>query len=356
MITVKVIFAFDIYHLLITFAEIITSMQKVTHLSSYIARIENFFVENAQYVLNAREQKIILHLAANLDVEKDNFHEQIIPVKRLEEMLKQSDSKWGGIYKEMAEFSDKISSKKIKFPTDVLLDGEQLSGYMTWFSTVAPCYNEHKEVCLKFRFNADLKPFLLKLNQYVKINLKEIAELNSFYSLRLFQIFKTNLSRRSKYSKIANKTYDLNELRNILGAHGKYNEFKYFNRDILAKAVDEINDKTNIFVKYESLRTKRKTTHVKFTFCEKKDYKEFQQLSFFDADPIAKPKRTPEQRKAKQALFNYEHFKKAYPLIHKQKQTEIKKQMAGRKNSKIDKTTIDRLIENACSMWFSEYA
>ena len=349
------IFEFDIYHPLYTFAETSTSMKKENQLSNYIARIENFFVENAQYVLNAREQKIILHLAANLDVEKDNFHEQIIPVKRLEEMLKQSDSKWGGIYKEMVEFSDKISSKKIKFPTDVLLDGKQLSGYMTWFSTVAPCYNEHQEVCLRFRFNADLKPFLLKLNQYVKINLKEIAELNSFYSLRLFQIFKTNLSRRKKYTKIASKTYSLQELRDILGAHGKYVEFKYFNRDILVKAVNEINEKTKIFIKYDTLRTKRKITHIQFTFCEKKDYKEFKQLSFFDADPIANPVKTPEQRKAKKELFNYEHFKKAYPVIYKQKRGEVRKHFSGKKID-INKPQLERLIQNACEMWFAEYA
>ncbi len=108
-------------------------------LTNKIARIENFFIENAQYLLNAREQKIILHLAANLDLKKDDFHEQIVPVKDLEQMLKQTQAKWGGIYSEISDFAERIVGKKIKFPTDILLNGQPLPGYVTWFSGIAPC-------------------------------------------------------------------------------------------------------------------------------------------------------------------------------------------------------------------------
>jgi len=90
-------------------------MPRKKRLTNKVARIENFFVEHAQYILNVREQKIILHLAANLNLEKENFHEQTVPVKELEQMLKRSDTKWGGIYQEMVDFADRISGKKIKF-------------------------------------------------------------------------------------------------------------------------------------------------------------------------------------------------------------------------------------------------
>ena len=334
-------------------------MRRKRQLTNKVARIENFFVENAQYILNAREQKIILHLAANLDLTKDNFHEQVISVKELEQMLKQTESKWGGIYQEMSDFAERIVGKKIKFPTDVLLNGKALPGFVTWFSGIAPCYNENNEVCLKFRFNPDLKPFLLKLNQYVRINLTEIAGLNSFYSLRLYQIFKANLAKRSKHVKIVTKSYAVAELREILGAKGKYDQFKYFNRDILTKATDEINDTTQIFVKYETLRTKRKITHIEFTFCEKKDHKEYTQLTFFDSEPISEPQRSPEQRKAKHKEFNFDHFKRAYPVIYKQKRVEIRKQfnsMKGGKSLKNKDFLIEKSVENACLSWFAEYA
>jgi len=330
-------------------------MPRKKRLTNKVARIENFFVEHAQYILNVREQKIILHLAANLNLEKENFHEQTVPVKELEQMLKRSDTKWGGIYQEMVDFADRISGKKIKFPSDVLLNGKQLPGFIPWFAGITPCYNESDEVCLKFRFNSDLKPFLLKLNQYVRINLSEIAKLDSFYPIRLYQIFKSNLAKQGKYNKIATKTYDLKDLRELLGAKKKYEEFKYFNRDILSKAKKDINQHTQIYVRYETLRTKRKITHIKFIFCDKKDYKEYKQLSLFDSDPVSNPHNSPEKRKQRKGTFDFEKFKKEFPLVYKQKRKEAFSFYNKMKNVQDREIRINESIKSLCMVWYMEY-
>ena len=333
-------------------------MARKRQLTNKVARIENFFVENAHYVLNVREQKIILHLAANLDMNSDNFNEQIVSVKELELMLKSGESKWGGIYREMLEFSERIVGKKIKFPTDVMLNGKPLPGFITWFSSITPCYNDNEEVCLKFRFNADLKPFLLKLNEYVRINLTEIAGLNSFYSLRLYQIFRATLAKTGKYIKTRNITYELADLRKLLGVKGKYTQYKYFNRDIIGKATDEINEHTQIFVKYESLRTGRKVTHLKFHFCDKKDHKEYVQLSFLDSMPTLDGvnNRTPTERKERAKSFHYENFKKAYPLVYKEQRRKAVEEYRAFKNMVHKDMIVEQTIENLCRSWFSEYA
>jgi len=329
-------------------------------LTNKVARVENFFVEHAQYVLNAREQKIILHLAANLDLSSENFNEQIVSIKDLETVLKQTDTKkWGGIYKEISEFTERIAGRKIKFPTNVLLNGQPLPGFITWFQNITPCYNDNNEVCVKFKFNTDLKPFLLKLNQYVRINMSEVAGLNSFYSLRLYQIFKSNLAKRSKYVKVVTKVYKLTELRDLFALKKKYDEFKYFNRDIITKSLNEINEKTNLFVKVKPLRTGRKVTHLEFSFCDKGDYKEYSQLSFFDADPASSNLKTPQERKERHKLFDYQKFKRSYPLIYKEKSQSVRasyrNDMKGLKGSNLE-VLVENSIENACKSWFAEYA
>jgi len=333
-------------------------MARRKELTNKIARIENFFVEYAQYVLNPREQKIIIFLAANLDLQKEDFNEQTVSVKELESMLKRSDAKWGGIYKEMTEFAERIVGQRIKFPTDVLLNGKPLPGFITWFTEIVPCYNEFDEVCLRFRFNDKLKPFLLKLNQYVRIDTQEIAKLDSFYSLRLYQIFKANLSRQRKHRKISTKTFEVKELRQLLGAKGKYEQFKYFNRDILNKSTNEINEKTKIYLKYETLRTGRKITHVKYTFCFKEDHKEYKQLSLLEEDPIEEKnqKRTPAQRKLRRKQFDFDQFKKDYPLIFEQKRKESIEFYKGLKGVKMDAERINRSTSSLCEAWFAEFA
>jgi plasmid replication initiation protein len=326
-------------------------------MTNKIARIENFFVENAQYSLSAREQKIILHLISNLDVKSDNFNEQVVTVKEIEQVLKKSKSKWGGIYKEMTTFAEQIAGKTIKFPSDVMLNGERMPGFITWFSTITPCYNEHEEICMKFRFNSDLKPLLLNLNQYVRIQMNEVLELQSSYSIRLFSIFKMELAKHSKHTRIVTKTFALTELHNIFQLKDKWKEFKYFKRDVLTKAVDEINEKTSIFLKCKTLRTKRKITHLEFTFCLKADNIEYSQLSFFDSNPIEAPNLSPEQRKAKAMKFDFKSFKKLYAgkyksIIDDVRESEMMMHMKGTPNYD---TVLEQSIKNACQTWWVEY-
>ena len=327
-------------------------------MTNKIARIENFFVENAQYLLSTREQKIILYLAANLDLGKEDFNEQVVPVRELEQVLKRHTAKWGGIYSEMSDFAERIVSKKIKFPTNILLNGQALPGFVTWFSSIVPCHNESDDVCIKFRFNPDLKPFLLKLNQYVRINLDEVSGLESFYSLRFYQIFKANLAKQSKHAKTVTKVYELAELRQLFGAKKKYEEFKYFNRDILTKATEEINDKTGLFVRYETIRTKRKVTHIKFLFCHKEDYKEYKQLSFLESDPISdeNPKRSPGYRKEKAKTYDFAKFKLSYPLVFKQKQREVRDFYRKHKGIKNREQAMEKSLSDLCENWYCEYA
>ncbi len=332
-------------------------MPKSREVINKIARIENFFVEHAQYVLNPREQKIIIFLAANLNLEKEDFNEQTVSVKELEAMLKRNNTKWGGIYKEMTEFAERIVGQKIKFPTDVMLNNKPLPGFITWFTEIVPCYNEKDEVCLRFRFNDKLKPFLLKLNQYVRIDTEEIAMLDSFYSLRLYQVFKANLSRQHRHRKISTKTFEIDELRQLLGVKGKYDEFKYFNRDILAKSTQEINEKTKIYLRYETLRTGRAVTHIQYSFCYKEDEKEYKQLSRLDANPSdEKTSRTPAQRKLKRQEFDFEQFKKDYPMVYQQKRKEALEFYKDLKGLKLDPERILKSTASLCEAWFAEYA
>jgi plasmid replication initiation protein len=44
----------------------------------------------------------------------------------------------------------------------------------------------------------------------------------------------------------------------------EYAEYKYFKRDIIEKAIKEINEITSIYVEYEEVKDYRKTTEIIF--------------------------------------------------------------------------------------------
>jgi len=253
-----------------------------TNTSNKVARIENRFIFNAQYQLTAREQKVILYLISNIDPKSQKrFHEQVISVKKLESVLKADGKKWGGLYEEMQNFTDRILEKKIRFPTDLEIDGRSFPGKINWFQSVMPVRNKEQEVSLRFLFAEDLKPFLLQLNEYAQINRLEAALMKSGHAIRMFQIFKAQRDRMRRHEKVSKLTYEVDSLKAILGIGSKYPRFNSFRERVLDVIKKEINKFTSLeLINLVYTRTGKRVTALTFVFTEK----EKETTSFLNVD------------------------------------------------------------------------
>ncbi len=242
------------------------------HNNQQVARIENRFIFNAQYKLSPREQKLILFLIANMDPQKqERFHEQTVTIREFEKMLKADGKKWGGLYKELRDITKRIRSKGIEFDTNIMVDGHRFPGYINWFQSVTPMENELGEVCIKFLFSEDLKPYLINLNQYARINYTEAAMLKSSFSIRMFQIFKAHRGKMQGHEQVSELVYSLEELKKLLGIADKYPDFRNFRRRVLKIIEREINEYTTIKLEpIGSIRnSKRQIVKLIFTFSDK---------------------------------------------------------------------------------------
>lgn len=94
---------------------------------------------------------------------------------------------------------------------------------------------------------------------YLKYTLKNIIDLTSRYSYILFLYFESNRHRQSWEVSLEN-------LKKILNCTAeRYENYKFFNSDILKKCQQELHEKTAMRYSYESVRTGRKVTSIKFT-------------------------------------------------------------------------------------------
>ncbi|SKB09720.1 Initiator Replication protein, partial [Prosthecobacter debontii] len=98
---------------------------------------------------------------------------------------------------------------------------------------------------------------------YTTIQLLEQKSLKYLYTPIFYEIFK-------KYEKINIPNFSIDELKNITGTQNKYQEYKYFKRDVLLKSIKELNkiDK-NYEYSFEEKRLGRKVNEIKFIRTEK---------------------------------------------------------------------------------------
>lgn len=235
-----------------------------------LARIDNRFIFHARYQLSAREAKIILFLVSKINpLQQQNLIEQTISVKDIENFLKGDAKRWGGLYKELRLIRDSLVRKGVYIPTDIQIEGKHFDGYINWFQEIMPVYDETGNIALRFLFAKSLQPFLLNLKQYVAINLEEVNQLKSAFSIRIFQILKAYRDKIGKYQKRSQIQYELDTLKDLLGLNGKYNDFRNFKKRILDMVCKEINEKTTLSLSYQTIKEGRQIKQIQFEFWEK---------------------------------------------------------------------------------------
>jgi len=242
-----------------------------------IAKIENDFFK-AQFNFTSREQKVLLFLISCLDpLQQDDFFEQMVPIKVLASVLKTDKSKhWGGIYDAIHQLGRRMVKLHIDYLTPIKLKGKKMYGHIPVFRRIEPILNEQNEICLMFKFNEDMKPLLLGLREFVQIDLKEIAPMQSGYAIHLFMILKSERRRRSAYSNVTKVRYEINDLKGLLGiGENKYKGFDNFRRRVLETVIKQINlPSSSISVRYEKVKEGRSVKHIDFFIKDKEKQEE----------------------------------------------------------------------------------
>lgn len=109
---------------------------------------------------------------------------------------------------------------------------------------------------LRLRLNSALKPYLLNLQKdFVEYDLNSIKNLKHSWSIRLFELLKTDESHR----------YSLEDLRNILGLdQHKYPQYASLKKRILLCAQKEISDICDISFSFREIKRSRRVVGIIF--------------------------------------------------------------------------------------------
>jgi plasmid replication initiation protein len=120
---------------------------------------------------------------------------------------------------------------------------------------------EDSSVCITFTHDVSLylQGFV---DCFTKYDLLHIKSLTSTYSIRLYELIK-------QWANTSTWRIDsLDDLRYLLNTEDAYPKWSDFNRYVIKKAVQELNDKTNLTVTYKPAKRGRDVSAVRFEFKE----------------------------------------------------------------------------------------
>lgn len=177
----------------------------------------------------------------------------------------------------LKKYLKSLLQKVIDVPTD--------NGYMLFslFESAKCEKNEYDEWVIELECSRKAKVLFFNIEKlgYLRYELKNILSLTSKYSFLLYLYLLKNRYRADWIVPLQELREQYLDIKN----NETYLNFKYFKRDVLDKAVNEVNKKTNIKFSYETKKTGRRITGIRFQLIQELNEVETNQLSFNNENP-----------------------------------------------------------------------
>jgi plasmid replication initiation protein len=236
-----------------------------------IIRQANDIIE-ARYNFSLWEMRIFKTMLTRISARDDTFNEERLIVKEL--LLKYGKLGGGSLYEVVKEAAKSVKNRFVHLP---YLDEENRRRLkiMPLFSSIdVPTEGDQNNSYIKLRFNDELKPYLIRLqNRYTSIDEEILASMDSAYTMRIYELVKEN-----EYKHQGEFGFD--EFREIIGAkeldenqeivRDVIRTWQDIKRAILIPAQAHINEHTDITFKFDKVLAektgpgRRKVAGVRF--------------------------------------------------------------------------------------------
>lgn len=186
--------------------------------------------------------------------------------------------------RQLASYTAHFLSNVVSLPRP-----DRKAGYIQMpLFTFAEYDEEAKEIVLECNSDPQIFGMFFSIEEigYVKYILKNTKTIKSLYSFKLYMLLKEKLPA-------VEFSISLEELKEKLEiTASRYDEFKFFNSEVLKKAHKEINTNTDTRFEYELIRTGRTTTGIRFKGIRTLDLSEgLPEVSVLDPEPGSSPKK-----------------------------------------------------------------
>lgn len=206
-----------------------------------IVKKSNKIIQKARYSFSLQQQKILCYLITNLAESDTHETEKKFDIKTFYDFMEVDSKNYDRVRDNLKALRDKSWFIMEK-------DGTETSvSFLTKIRT-----NKRNGTATVF-FDKDILPYLQNLReQYTTYKLYYIMTMKSQYSIRLYELFKSVFGKTNWY-------FSIDDLRKIFMCSSKsYDRINNFKSRVIEPSIQEINEKTDIFVDYEYVTEGRK--------------------------------------------------------------------------------------------------
>ena len=209
-----------------------------------------------RYQLTKEEQNFIYLMISQINKDDTEFTEYQIHIKDLESTELSNKN-----YQRYREFADSLMKKTIRIEDDKRI----LTA--NWFAHIEYLKDTGY---IRATISEKLKPYLLQLKtEFTQAKLPTLLQFNSKYSSRLYLLLKADFDRQKRHKQNLFVIYDIEYLNNRFELPKSYNQYSNFKDKFLLKALEEINEKTDLQIDYFERKTGRKITSIEFCISHK---------------------------------------------------------------------------------------
>ena len=151
--------------------------------------------------------------------------------------------------------------KSIERLKDIKIETVYENGDWSIFSLIAQAEKIDKH--LEIQLPEKIRQALLENNYYTTLDLMIIKNLQGKYAIILYEF-------AVRYQKVKLPELSIQEFRKLTGTDEVYKDFGILRLKTIEPALAEINEKTDIIMRYEVIKTGRSITSIKF-FAENKN-------------------------------------------------------------------------------------
>jgi plasmid replication initiation protein len=168
------------------------------------------------------------------------------------------------VYEMLKEASDRLFDRWIRIDDIHPKTGLPRVVKTRWVSDIA--YVDGAGL-VEFTFAKKVVPYISRLEkEYTSYRLEKIGRMNSPHAVRLYELL-------VQYLAAGQRTLGIDEVKTSLGIPGEYKAIKDFKKYVIDPSVKQINEHSDIKVKYEQKRTGRFISHLIFTIKTKPEPK-----------------------------------------------------------------------------------